>query len=113
MCRDHAHAADRPAETGRECAAVLAVPPPPQGFPGLAVGRAVRYLGRTNPDLFQDALRAYDEAAAADPGWMEPMRRAGDLFLGVIGRHGHQPLEVHMGAGTPELGRAAATCISR
>jgi len=47
----------------------------------VAVGRAVQRLGRTNPDLFQDALRAYDEAAAADPGWAEPAVRAGTLFL--------------------------------
>lgn len=47
----------------------------------VAVGRAVRYLGRTDPDLFQDALRAFDEAARADPGWPEPTVRAGDLFL--------------------------------
>ena len=28
--------------------------------------------GRRDPDLFQDALRAFDEAAAADPDWAEP-----------------------------------------
>jgi len=47
----------------------------------VAVGRAVHRLGRTDPDLFQDALRAFDEAAAADPGWAEPSLRAGVLFL--------------------------------
>ena len=47
----------------------------------VAVGRAVAYLGRERPDLFQDALRAFDEAAAADPGWHEPRVRAGTLFL--------------------------------
>ena len=47
----------------------------------VAVGRAVHALGRTNPDLFQDALRAFDEAARQDPGWAEPMVRAGDLLL--------------------------------
>jgi len=46
-----------------------------------AVGRAVRYLGREEPNLFQDALRAFDEAAEADPTWMEPVVRAGELFL--------------------------------
>lgn len=46
-----------------------------------AVGRAVRHLGRREPNLFQDALRAFDEAAAADPTWMEPAIRAGELFL--------------------------------
>jgi tetratricopeptide (TPR) repeat protein len=47
----------------------------------VAVGRAVTYLGRTAPNLFQDALRAFDEAAAADPGWHEPRVRLGNLFL--------------------------------
>ena len=47
----------------------------------VAVGRAVAYLGREEPNLFQDALRAFDEAAAADPGWHEPRVRAGNLFL--------------------------------
>ena len=47
----------------------------------VAVGRAVRYLGRTNPDLFQDALRAFDEATTIAPTWHEPRVRAGELFL--------------------------------
>jgi len=47
----------------------------------VAVGRAVRYLGRTDPNLFHDALRAFDEAATADPTWMEPVVRVGGLFL--------------------------------
>jgi len=46
-----------------------------------AVGRAVRYLGRTNSDLFQDALRAFDEASRADPTWLDPVVRTGNLFL--------------------------------
>ena len=47
----------------------------------VAVGRAVSYLGRTSPDLFQDALRAFDEAASIAPTWHEPSVRAGELFL--------------------------------
>ena len=47
----------------------------------VAVGRAVHALGHRDPALFQDALRAFDEAAAADPGWAEPALRAGDLLL--------------------------------
>ncbi len=47
----------------------------------VAVGRAVHRLGRTDPDLFQDALRAFDEAFSADPGWTEPSLLAGALFL--------------------------------
>lgn len=47
----------------------------------VAVGRAVHALGRGDPGLFQDALRAFDEAARLDPGWAEPALRAGDLLL--------------------------------
>jgi tetratricopeptide (TPR) repeat protein len=47
----------------------------------VAVGRAVRYLGRDDSNLFQDALKAFDEAATKDPTWMEPVVRVGDLFL--------------------------------
>jgi tetratricopeptide (TPR) repeat protein len=47
----------------------------------VAVGRAVAYLGRERPDLFQDALRAFDEAASRDPFGHEARVRAGDLFL--------------------------------
>lgn len=46
-----------------------------------AVATAVRYLGATEPELFRDALRAYDEAAAADPEAAEPRVRLGLLFL--------------------------------
>jgi cellulose synthase operon protein C len=47
----------------------------------VAVARAVWYLGDTDSDLFRDALRALDEAAAADPSWHEPRVLLGDLFL--------------------------------
>jgi tetratricopeptide (TPR) repeat protein len=47
----------------------------------VAVGRAVRYLGRTNSRMFQDALRALDEALAIDPGWQDARVLVGDLFL--------------------------------
>ncbi len=47
----------------------------------VAVGRAVRYLGRRDPALFQDALRAFDEAAAAAPEWAEPPVWMAELFL--------------------------------
>ena len=46
-----------------------------------AVATAVRYLGIREHELFQDALRAYDEAAAADPGNLEPLIQIGELFL--------------------------------
>ena len=46
-----------------------------------AVATAVRYLGTREHELFQDALRAYDEAVAADPGNLEPRILIGELFL--------------------------------
>src|SRR5687767_1667810 len=47
----------------------------------MAVGTAVRYLGVTNPQLFKDALKAYDEAAARDSTNQEAQLRIGELFL--------------------------------
>jgi len=46
----------------------------------IAVAGAVAHLARTNPSLMQDALRAYDEAAALDPLAPEPRLALGDLF---------------------------------
>ncbi len=46
-----------------------------------AVARAVQYLGRRNPQLFRDALRAYDEAIAADSGNLDARVALGTLFL--------------------------------
>ncbi len=46
-----------------------------------AVGTAVRWLGEDDPQLYKDALRAYDEAAAADTLELEPRLLAGELFL--------------------------------
>ncbi len=46
-----------------------------------AVGTAVRYLGVENPQLFKDALRAYDAAIAADPSDLRPRVLLGELFL--------------------------------
>jgi len=47
----------------------------------VAVGRAVHHLAVGNPALYQDALRAFDEAGAKAPDWLEPRVRAGELFL--------------------------------
>ena len=47
----------------------------------IAVGRAVHRLGVTNPQLFQDALMAFDQAAQAAPGDPLPTILAGELFL--------------------------------
>jgi tetratricopeptide (TPR) repeat protein len=46
-----------------------------------AVATAVRYLGTDDWRLNRDALRAYDEAIAADPANLEPRVRVGELFL--------------------------------
>ena len=46
-----------------------------------AVAHACQLLGRDDPELFKDALRAYDEAVALDPSWPVPRIRLGELFL--------------------------------
>ena len=46
-----------------------------------AVGLAVQYLGKRDPQLFKDALLAYDQAAAADPSNMDVKNLIGELFL--------------------------------
>ncbi len=46
----------------------------------IAVGRACRYLGASNPSAFKDALKAFDEAAALDETH-EARLRTGELFL--------------------------------
>jgi len=46
----------------------------------IAVGRACRALGASNPDAFKDALKAFDEAAALDETH-EARLRTGELFL--------------------------------
>ncbi|MEM9408503.1 MAG: hypothetical protein AAGA81_20895, partial [Acidobacteriota bacterium] len=47
----------------------------------IAVGKACRWLGREDPQLFKDALRAFDEATAASPAQVEPAILIGELFL--------------------------------
>jgi tetratricopeptide (TPR) repeat protein len=47
----------------------------------IAVGVACSYLGIDDSELFQDALKAFDEAAAADPGALRPKILSGQLFL--------------------------------
>ncbi len=46
-----------------------------------AVGTAVRHLGATDPQLFKDALRAYDRAIAADSTNLEARLQLAELFL--------------------------------
>ena len=46
-----------------------------------AVGIACRYLGEDNPDLFKDALKAFDEAIARDTTNLEPRILEAELFL--------------------------------
>jgi tetratricopeptide (TPR) repeat protein len=47
----------------------------------IAIGTACRYLGVDNPQLYKDALKAFDEASAADRSYLEPRLRVGELFL--------------------------------
>jgi tetratricopeptide (TPR) repeat protein len=47
----------------------------------VAVARAVTFLGVDDPQLFKDALRAYDRAIAADPDNMDARARLGELFV--------------------------------
>ena len=47
----------------------------------MAVGTACRYLGVTNPQLFRDALKAYDQAIARDSTNQEALLREIELFL--------------------------------
>jgi tetratricopeptide (TPR) repeat protein len=47
----------------------------------VAVARAVTYLGADDPQLFRDALKAYDRAIAADPNNLDARVRLGELFL--------------------------------
>ena len=47
----------------------------------LAVARACRYLGADDPQLFKDALRAYDAAIKADSGNIEARIELGEMFL--------------------------------
>ena len=46
-----------------------------------AIGIACRYLGLENHALFKDALKAFDQALAANPNDFEPRLRVGNLFL--------------------------------
>lgn len=46
-----------------------------------AVGTAVERLSVTDPQLARDALRAFDEAIAADPGNADARLAVGELFL--------------------------------
>src|SRR5690606_22142134 len=46
-----------------------------------AVATAVSYLGLRDPQLFHDAVRAYEEAARIDPALALPKLREGELFL--------------------------------
>ena len=47
----------------------------------IAVGIACQYLGISDGALFQDALRAFDEAVTADPNNLTPRVLTGSLFL--------------------------------
>lgn len=61
-----------------------------------AVGNAVWHLGAGDPELFRDAVMAFDEAIAADPRDIEPHIRLGELFLEKY--NGTEALEAFNGA---------------
>jgi len=46
-----------------------------------AVGIACEYLGIDRSEMFKDALKAFDEAVAADPNDLRPRILTGELFL--------------------------------
>ncbi|HVR72215.1 MAG TPA: tetratricopeptide repeat protein, partial [Vicinamibacteria bacterium] len=46
-----------------------------------AVGTACRYLGAEDPELFKDALKAFDEAIAADRDNLDARVKLAELFL--------------------------------
>src|SRR4029079_14377997 len=48
----------------------------------VAVARAVEYLGATNPQLYKDALKAYDRAISEDPNNLDAQIRLCELYLG-------------------------------
>src|SRR5690242_663212 len=47
----------------------------------VAVATAVEYLGANNPQLFKDALKAFDRALGADPTNADAKVKLGELFL--------------------------------
>ena len=47
----------------------------------VAVATAVEYLGADNPQLFKDALKAYDRALSVDPMNSDARVKLGELFL--------------------------------
>jgi tetratricopeptide (TPR) repeat protein len=47
----------------------------------VAVATAVQYLGVNDPQLFKDAMRAFDRALAADPTNADARVKLGELFL--------------------------------
>jgi len=47
----------------------------------VAVATAVEYLGANDPQLFKDALKAYDRAISADPTNLDAKIKLGELFL--------------------------------
>ncbi len=47
----------------------------------IAVGIACQYLGLDNPELFKDALKAFDRAIALDQGNVDAKLAVGELFL--------------------------------
>ncbi|MDX1394586.1 MAG: tetratricopeptide repeat protein [Gemmatimonadota bacterium] len=78
-----------------------------------AVGTALTYLGRRDSGLFHDAVRAYGEAIAADPGDPMPRILMAELFLSKFDSREAGTLLDEADARNPDHPRAALTRARR
>ena len=60
---------------------------------------AVRHLGRRDPQLFKDALKAYDEALAEDSLDVDAQVALGELFLEKYNSGEAKPIAVASASG--------------
>lgn len=78
-----------------------------------AVAVACTYLGLEDPQLFHDAVRAFDEAITADPGNLEPRLLLGELFLSKYNSGEAGALIDEVRAANPSYPRALAADAQR
>ena len=71
-----------------------------------AVATAVQYLGETNPQLFKDALKAYDEAVAAAADNYDARVLLGEMFLDKYNGTDAQPMFQQVLTTNPSHARA-------
>ena len=72
----------------------------------MAVAIACRYLGVDNPQLFKDALKAFDRAIALDGDDLDPRIALGELFLEKYSSNEAQPAFTGVLAANPSHPRA-------